>query len=214
MRKIILLLSVLLFSAAANFAQIKIRSGGAGKISVVKGKLRSTIDLSGEIAGCAGVGGAAKRDLDQKGCAASPARFKLIDSVVKNNQTFLVVSSEAAGNCNVCGQCGATEAFAVIWLKLSSSLRVLKKQSSPIENCRLDVALISPYLDTDENTQNETLRLPFKNNVLSVDFETSHFGANDTTTYEFSHLEYNRQSPEKGLVIKTEKREKSSVKNQ
>ena len=61
---------------------------------------------------------------------------------------------------------------------------------------------------------NETLKLPFKGDVLTIEMEKSNYGANDTTSYEFSHLEYNRKTPEKGFVIKTEKRAKSSAKGE
>ena len=54
------------------------------------------------------------------------------------------------------------------------------------------------------------LNLPFKGDVLIIESEKEIYGENDTSVYEFSRLEYNRKTPEKGFVIKTEKRGKSA----
>src|ERR1043165_1863241 len=109
-----LILSLFFFAAlftpvwAQIPAKIKLQKSSLGKITVVRGKTRSIIDLSKDVAGCAYVTGGAKRELDKKSCAAPAASFKLLSATVKNDQNFLVVQSDAMGNCNVCGQCGAT----------------------------------------------------------------------------------------------------------
>ena len=189
---------------------VRVRSAAAGKVLVTKGKLRSTIDLSKNVAGCAYVPASFKRDLDKKGCAASPATFKLIDSATRSNQTFLVLEAETMGNCNVCGQCGASEAYALIWLKLDKRLRVLEQNSLPIEDCRANIALLNEGTDADENTQNSAWK--FKDDILIVEAEKRIYENTDGKNYEFSHLEYNRKTPEKGFIIKTEKRADSSAK--
>lgn len=59
------------------------------------------------------------------------------------------------------------------------------------------------------------LRLSFNKDILTVGFEKTIFSdKSDISGYEFSRLEYNRQTPEKGFVIKTEKRDKSSANEQ
>lgn len=212
MKKLVFLLMIFLLAVSANYAQkIKLRNVGFAKISLTKGSLRSTINLEKEAAGCPYISGVAKSNLASIGCAAPPASFQLVDATVKNNQIFVVVSADAMGNCNVCSMCGASEAFSVIWLKLDKNLQLVEKKSVPIELCRTNVALISNYTTVNEN-DDETLKLPFKNDVLTIEFEKTIFNDNaDISGYEFSHLEYNRKTPEKGFVIKTETRGKSSM---
>lgn len=219
MRTIIFSFLVFLFLSfvsplSATAQKISLRGNKTGGIVVTKGKMRATIDLSRDVAGCSYVpAGERKRELDAMECTALPAGFKLIDATVKNNQTFLVVLTEAMGNCNVCGQCGASEAFALVWLKLDARLRVLQKKSVPLEVCREDISLLSPEIQINDPEDNQILNLRFKGNVLIIELEKAIYGENDTSVYEFSHLEYNRKTPEKGFVIKTEKRSKSARKN-
>lgn len=194
--------------------KISLRGNQTGGIVVTKGKARATINLREDVAGCSYMpAGERKRELDKMECTALPATFKLIDATVKNNQTFLVVLTEAMGNCNVCGQCGASEAFALVWLQLDTRLRVLQKKSVSLEVCREDISLLSPEIKIDDPEDNQILNLSFKGDVLIIELEKEIYGANDTSVYEFSHLEYNRKTPEKGFIIKTEKRSKSARKN-
>ena len=210
---IILLFLSLATGVSAQAAKIKLRNSGFGKITLTRNKMRATVNLARDVAGCAFAGPGIRKDF--KDCAAGSAEFHLIDATVKNNQTYLLISSRAAGNCNVCGQCGATEAFALIWLKLDQSLRVQDKKSVPIDFCRLGIELISEVVDFKENTQEQTLKLSFAGDVLAIDFERQIFEEiSDRRHYEFSHLEYNRKTPEKGFIIKTEKREQSSIPEQ
>ena len=202
--------AVLFISAPAQSpAKIKLQKSGPGKITVVRGKTRSIIDLSKDVAGCPYVTGSNKRLLDKKGCAALAASFKLLSATTKNNQNFLLVQSAAMGNCNVCGQCGATGAFALIWLKLDSRLRLLDKQSVPVEFCLFSISSLESRPREDILSD---LNLSFKDDVLITEFEKTLFNDNsEISGYEFSHLEYNRKTPEKGFIIKTEKRAESSI---
>lgn len=213
MRKIIfsLLFLLLLNCVAAQAQKTSVRGNKTGGIVVTKGKMRVTINLNREIAGCPYVAsGERKRDLDARECTAPPANFKLIDAREKNKQIYLVVQTEAMGNCNVCGQCGASEAFALVWIQLDTNLRLIKKQAVPLELCIQNISLISPKIQINEAVDNETLNLSFSGDRLNIELEKEIYGENDTYTYEFSRLEYNRKTPEKGFVIQTEKRAKSS----
>lgn len=217
MRKIffIFLISAVCVSVSAqNASNVKIQKGGLGKVTVLKGKTRSTIDLSSDVAGCAFVPKEYKRELDKKDCAALPATFELVDATEKNGRTFLILTADAQENCNVCGRCGASEATTFIWLKLDARLRVLEKKNIPIEYCELSVTMIQPLSDFNEETQREILNVPFKNDVMTIEFERRIYGeeaVGDKDVFEFTHIEYDRTKPEKGFVIKTEKRDKTSV---
>lgn len=211
MRKIFFCLTFLCCALGVSAQNIQFRSIGAGKISVSKGKLRSTIDLSKEVAGCTAVAGDFRRVLVEKGCAAPPATLKLVDSQTRNKQYFLVVQSEAMGNCNVCGQCGASESFSLIWLKLDAQFRVVEKKGVPLDYCIGNISLVNNSISFNEETQESKLQLKFVGDVLTIEYEKTLFGDNsDISGYDFSHLEYNRKTPEKGFVIKTEKRAQSS----
>jgi hypothetical protein len=214
---IFLFVSLAICASAQIAAKIKLQNSAPGKITLTGNKTRAVLDLSKDVAGCAYADGATKKNF--KDCAASPANFALVDAREKNNQTYLLISTDAAGNCNVCGRCGADDSFGLIWLKLDKNLRVLDKKSVPIDFCRMDITLVSDVVDfkeeTSEQSQEQTLKLNFKDDILAVDFEKTLFDDNgDVSGYEFSHLEYNRKTPEKGFVIKTEKREKSAIPEQ
>lgn len=217
MRKIIFVLLTAAFFipvSAQTAAKIKIQRSGLGKIAVVKGKIRSAVDLSKDVAGCVYLTTVMKRELDKKGCAASPASFKLVDATEKNKQIFLILTADAQENCNVCGRCGASEASTVIWLKLDSRLRVLDRQNIPLEYCQFNISTISPVSEYNEETDESSMNLSFKNDQMVFEFEKRIFGdeANgEKDVYEVTRVEYDRTNPEKGFVIKTEKRDKSSV---
>ena len=217
MRKILFIFLTAAFFipvSAQTRAKIKIRKSGLGKISVMKGKMSSVINLTEDVAGCAYVPSATKRELDKIECAAPPADFELVDAMEKNGQNFLILTASAQENCNVCGRCGASEATTVIWLKLDARLRVLEKKNVPIEYCQLNLSMVYPIGDFNEETQEEKFTFPFKDNVMTIEFEKTIYGDETTGSkdvFEFTHVEYDRAKPEKGFVIKTEKRNKSSM---
>lgn len=206
-----LLVAVVVATHAQKPAPIKVKSGGLGRVIVTSGKLRSSIDLSKNVSGCLYASAAIKKQV--KDCAASPVSFALVDATEKDGFNYVLISTDAAGNCNVCGRCGASTAFGLVWLKLDSSLKLVDKQSTPIEFCLLEVTLLSDIVEFNEQTQIEKLNLVFDaKDVLTVEFEKQiTVEKEDEPRYEFSHLEYSRKAPEKGLVIKTEKRMKSAT---
>ena len=212
MRTIILGLLILvcasIISAQPKAAKIILKSTKTGKVTLSKGTLRSTIDLSRNVAGCAYVSGEVRRELDKKGCAASPAEFKLLDAQTKNKQNFLLIEAAAMGNCNVCGQCGASESSTLIWLKLDARLKVLDKKEVPIEDCRSGVSFVATA-NKGEADESENSDLKFKNDILHVEFEKRNYDNSDNIFYEYSILDYSRKTPEKGFIIKAEKRENS-----
>jgi hypothetical protein len=209
---ILLLISFAAGISAQTPAKIGLQNSAPGKITLTRNRTRAIIDLSRDVAGCAYASAAVKKAAND--CGASPAEFKLLDATVKDAQTYLLIASVAAGNCNVCGRCGATEAFGLIWLKLDRNLRLLDKKSVPIDFCLGDIEAVGEIIDFNEETQEATLKLAFNGDVLAVDFEKTIFGEDAARSYEFSRLEYNRKTPERGFVIKTEKRERSSVPEQ
>ena len=119
--------------------------------------------------------------------------------------------AEAADNCNVCGQCGASDALALIWLELDAGLRLRNKKSVTIQDCRAFIEIVEPKTEVSEPTDQDDVTLHFKNDVLRLAFEKKSFTDNDSrTVYQFSQLEYNRKEPGRGFVITTGAREKSS----
>jgi hypothetical protein len=195
--------------------KVILRNVGLARVSVSKGALRRTIDLSEEVTGCAFVSGQSRTPLKKRGCAAPPATFELVDSTTHNGDTYVIVLSTAMDNCNVCGRCGASEAYSLIWLELDPTLRVRNKKSTPIEDCMAFIGLVSPTVEEDEPTKDGAFALPFKGDSLIVEFERRLFEEDtEKQGYRFSHLEYNRKEPEKGFIITTEIRAKSSQKAQ
>jgi hypothetical protein len=179
--------------------KVVLRTIGKANVSLSKGRLRRTFDLSDEVVGCSYVSGSHGALLRKRGCAATPATFKLIDSATQNGNTYLVIESEAMDNCNACGECGATEGLALIWLELDGNLRLLNKNSAHVQDCRSRIDIVR---ETDEARDNDDYAFAFKKNILIVEFEKRSFEANDDTV-KIAHLEYNRKEPQLGFVITT-----------
>jgi hypothetical protein len=198
-------------SFAQTKSAVKLKNVGRAKISITKGKLLSKIDLSENVAGCASV---KKRTyvFNNADCSAPDASFKLIDTTEKDDFIYLVILSDAMGNCNMCGRGGSTNSFSLIWLKLDSALKMLEKKSVPIDYSRNEIYILKPKPIPHDNLS--TLNLKFGKDVLTVEFEQiSYFDNGKPKFYDFSHLEYNRKTPEKGFIVKTSRRKKSSIGN-
>jgi len=195
----------------ATDSKLTLRNIGMAKVSLSKGRLHRTIDLSEEVVGCRYVSGAWKATLRKRGCAAFPASFKLIDSTTQDGKTYLIVLSEAADNCNVCARCGASEAFTLIWLELDATLVVRNKKSVAIQDCMAFIETVEPETEVKEPADQDEVSLPFKNDVLRVTFERRLFAeSGNKQNYRLSHLEYDRKQPGRGLIITTEARDKSA----
>jgi hypothetical protein len=216
--KLFLLIFTIVF-VSISFAQtksdVKLKNIGQAKISIAKGKLLSKIDLSNDVAGCAFLTKKQKVQIDKdpmtEGCSAPDASFKLIDTTEKNKTTYLIVLSEAMGSCNVCGHDGAGNTFSIIWLKLDSGLILIKKKSVIVEWSLDDIAVINPKSKPNSNLS--IWKPIFVKDLMIVEFEKTNYKDNgDVINYDFSHLEYNRKTPEKGFVVKTSKRKKSTIK--
>jgi hypothetical protein len=220
MKSRLFLLVCMIVFVSINFAQtkstIRLKNIGQAKISITKGKLLSEIDLSDNVAGCAYVTNAYKKILDNdkvlKGCESPPANFKLIDSTEKDDFIYLIVWSEAMGNCNVCGHGGGTNSFSLIWLKLADDLKVIEKKSVDVEWYRNDIAVTKPK---PKAYYNLSIWKPiFIKDLMTIEFEKTNYKDNgDILDYDFSHLEYSRKTPEKAFVIRTSKLEKSTLDN-
>jgi len=186
--------------------KVILRNVGLARVSVSKGALRRTIDLSEEIAGCAHVSGQYRVKLTKRGCAAPPATFKLIDSTTQNGNTYLIVLSNAMDNCNVCGRCGASEASSLIWLELDPKLQVLKKNSVPIQDCVAFIGLVRTSSELSDTDTLEDLEVRFKGDNLFVEIKKEKFEeSGDRRVFQYTHLEYSRKEPEKGFTITTDR---------
>jgi hypothetical protein len=195
-------------------ARISVRNIGLAKVSVSKGTLTRTIDVSEEVAGCGYVSGPVKASLRKRGCAAPPANFKLIDSITQAGNTYLILLSEAMGNCNVCGRCGATEAFSLVWLELDQRLKVLNKRSVAIQDCMTFTEIVEPETSGPDPDKPEEVNLVFKDEILRLTFETREWEeGGDNSKFVLSNLTYDRRHADRGFVISTEKRDKSAQKN-
>lgn len=202
---------ILVVLATAAAAQTKVgvyslKSGGAGRIMLRAKSLSATIDLKKEVFGCPYVAPKYRANLTKLGCAASPAEFKLLDGRAKSGRHYILISSEAMGNCNVCGRCGASESVSLIWLVLDRRMKVLQRKSVAVEHCADNVSLKSPEFDFAEGGD-QIFEWKFDGDILRAEFETTVYG-DESADVSVSSLEYSRLAPEKGLVIKTEKRKK------
>lgn len=182
---------LILLLSFSTFAQnIKVRSAGNGKVRITSGKTQSIINLSKDMAGCL-----MTYDItDPKRRKFDSTSFDLIDSVKKDGSIYVVLLGGSGGNCNVQGQCGASESSTLFWLKLSQTLKVQAKQIVIPEDCLDDINL------TDDSL------IKMNKGVLSFEFEDNLY--RQTLDYTVTKLIYKHSEPEKGFDIKTEKRDR------
>lgn len=209
--RIALFIGILASVSVAATAQTKVgdyslKNGGPGKILLRAKRLSAMIDLKKEVFGCPYVAPQNRANLNKIGCAASPAQFALVDGRMKNGRHYILISAEAMGNCNVCGRCGASESVSLIWLELDSRLRVAARKSVAVEHCADNISLMTSGYDPGDNSD-RMFEWKFDGDILKAEYETTVYG-DENADLELSVLEYNRLSPEKGFVIKTEKRKR------
>jgi hypothetical protein len=128
-----------------------------------------------------------------------PLDLKVIDSIRIGGTYYLLIAAGARPNCNIQGECGAADNdMTLIWLKMSEHLHLQDKQAVLIDACRQRVRLVNP-VQSDALSQWDALRMV--RGELTVDYETQV----DISEEVKSHLVYDRSTPEKGLIIQTQK---------
>ena len=189
---LLLPLIILLFAVNAYSQNLKVQRAGNGKAKLTLGKTQKILDLSKDLAGCV----MAYDRSDPKLKKFDVSSFRLIDSVTKGGAVYAVLLGVTIGNCNVQGQCGATDAYTLYWLKLSKTLTVLEKQVAVIQDCMDDINMAE---DTALALYKGTLTVKYDDNLYR-----------ESLDYSFSTLTYNHSEPEKGFFIKIEKRNRPS----
>jgi hypothetical protein len=195
MRKISLAVFIVLalFSsslfAQSKAAKLKATSLKKGKVQLARGALKSIIDLSKDVSGCITVYDRS----DPKGKKIDTTDISLFDSVVKGGKTYVVLQAEINSGCNVTGECGAATDTTLVWLKLNSALKVESKKAVVVQSCFWG----------DINLTEESGDIKLKGGKLSLQIETNLYKTD--LEYSVSTITYDRASPEKGIVVKTEK---------
>ena len=211
--KALFLSALLILPTIAAFPQTKAISGVTIKsdqkavVTATKNGKNTKIDLAEDVAGCSYIDdGDYKRSLERNGSAASPATFELIDVTEKNDQTYLIIFSKAFGNCNINGRCGASGAHSLIWVHLDSQFKLVEKSAVSVELCTEDIILVSPEWTDGGKTDSffgRRIKFPFKNNVLTVQYEKSIYGDDQKFEYELFTLVYDKNNPDKGFEVKS-----------
>jgi hypothetical protein len=186
-------------NSAAAQSKIKVTPLKKGKVQLVRGKVKSVLDLSKDISGCI----VTYDRGDPKAGKMDTTDFDKIDEMVKGGKTYLLLVSEINSGCNVSGECGAATDLTLVWLKLNSRLQIESKKAVAVQSCFWgDINIID-----DGETSNETDssgNFKFSKGILAVEFETNRYKTD--LEYQVTSVKYNRAAAEKGLIVKTEKR--------
>jgi len=181
--------------AGANLTVTPLKKG---LVKLTRGGVARIVDLSKNISGCILVNDGAGKKFDS-------SFFVGVDSVIKNGKTYLVLLAQAGASCNVMGYAGADIDLTLIWLKLSGRLQVEDKKAVVVESrAYQEVGLTLPETFQDRKGNRRPFRLI--RGKLLVKFETNRYLTDEP--YSLSTLRYARNQPEKGLVVKTVKRER------
>ncbi len=143
----VLVLALAAAAAARAEDAPEVASAGGKKIKVTLGTLVRVIDLGREIAGCTERVDPAE---PQRRIRES-ARFGIIDEVQRNGRFYLLLWALAHANCNVQGHCGEGEDCTLVWLQLDERLRLERKQSLVVQECRAETGIPGMDLEFPEN---------------------------------------------------------------
>ncbi|HEU0186215.1 MAG TPA: hypothetical protein VFS27_12920 [Blastocatellia bacterium] len=182
-------------SRGPNTAAIKVLPARGKRIRIVAGTRRTLVDLTNDVAGCLKL----YDSHPPKWIGNQPLGIKVIDSVRKDDKYYLVLLTSAQGGCNVTGYCGAATDHTLIWLKLGAGLKLEKKTSAVIEDCKANVYMAEPE---DDRLDESPIKLV--SGKLTIEYGQTLDG--DIRT--LSRLVYDRNSPEQSFVI-TDKEKKS-----
>lgn len=183
----LLLLSPSVF-AQSKTAKLKATSLKKGKVQLTRGTVKSIIDLSKDVSGCITV-----YDRSDPKVKMDTTNISLFDSVVKGGKTYVVLLAEINSGCNITGECGAATDTTLVWLKLNSALKVESKKAVVVQSCFWG----------DINLTEESGDIKLNGGKLSIQTETNLYKKD--LEYSVSTITYDRASPEKGIVVKTEK---------
>jgi hypothetical protein len=176
-----------------NTAAIKVYPARGKRIRIVAGTERTLVNLTDDVSGCLEL---FDPTISQRR-TREPLRIKVIDSVSKDDRHYLVLLAWAQSNCNVQGHCGASTDHTLIWLKLDSGLKLEKKQSAVIVDCRTSIDMI----DTEYDSQ-DRLIIKLVRGRLAIEYGDTF----DDNVRTLSQLAYDRKFPERGFVITTKEK--------
>ncbi len=182
--------------AQTKTAKLKVTSLKKGKVQLSRGAVKSVLDLSKDVSGCIVV-----YDRSDPKVRMDTTDFSAVASVVKGGKTYLLLLAEINSGCNVTGQCGAATDLTLVWLKLSSSLRIEQKKAVVAQSCFWGDINIMDEETGSEGDASDTFKL--KNNILSFRFETNRYHTEQD--YSVSTVTYDHSQPEKGIAVKIEK---------
>jgi len=176
-----------------NTAAIKVYPARGKRIRIVAGTERTLVTLTDDVSGCLEL---FDPTISQRR-TREPLRIKVIDRVSKDDKRYLVLLAWAQSNCNVQGHCGASTDDTLIWIKLDSGLKLEKKQSAVIVDCRINIDMI----DSQYGKQDELI-IKLVRGRLAIEYGDIF----DDNVRTLSQLVYDRKFPERGFVITTKEK--------
>lgn len=176
-----------------NTAAIKVYPARGKRIRIVAGTERTLVNLTDDVSGCLEL---FDPTISQRR-TREPLRIKVIDRVGKDDKHYLVLLAWAQSNCNVQGRCGASTDHTLIWLKLDSGLKLEKKKSAVIVDCRMNIDMIDSVYDSQDR-----LIIKLVRGRLAIEYGNTF----DDNVRTLSQLVYDRKFPERGFVITTKEK--------
>jgi hypothetical protein len=183
----------LIYRRQQNTTAIKVYPARGKRIRIVAGTELTLINLTDDVSGCLEL---FDPTISQRR-TGEPLRIKVIDRVSKDDKRYLVLLAEAQSNCNVQGRCGAAADDTLIWLKLDSGLKLEKKQSAVIVDCRMNIDMID-----SEYGRHYELIIKLVRGRLAIEYGNTF----DDNVRTLSQLVYDRKFPERGFVITTKEK--------
>lgn len=173
---------------AHGVASLVVEQVGVGQIRISRGGKVVRLDLRADIEGCKTV------TFDPMTKQRWPAEVQIerVDESESASFLYVVLLAQAMSNCNIQGECGASEGDStLIWLKLGKDLALAGKQAVLFDSCLAKAAQIAA--DRDE-TGFAAKDLPWVGDVLRIEVDA--VGRDASKGWRLS---YDHGHPEAGL---------------
>ena len=170
-------------AAQSRTDPIRIAVQRGGRFVFTQGQRKTVLNVRNSISGCI------SQNLDIYG-------VRVLDEVAKGGFQYVVMQVSAFPNCDVNGVCGVSLNNDVLWFKFDSRLNLVSQQAENVENCRGHRSLI-----TDSPFPDLTVFLNMQAGVLLLHMEDTDY----PTITRRAVLRYDRQVPERGLVVSESK---------
>ncbi len=164
-----------------------------GVLKLQSRSAQTTLNIKNDLYGCLRTYDGS--DPQSKPDTSDAISIRVLDEVVKGDKFFLLLQIGSPSNCNIQSQCGAAEETGVYWWQFNSALKQENYRHVLIDSCMQSIE----FRDWEGKPRDEELKLEMRHGKLTLKYTQRDYTENkNDKSYS---LNYDRSTPEQGLVI-------------